>query len=176
MKLPAFVSRIFDFESDRKALVALLSRLVGVQPQFWILLEPILVNSGKTFLADAVQAALPLVTDLEAAQIPSVEKRAQAVLSLVAALAKNGKQLEQSIASLAVELALQQVRAVVPAPVTAPPVDSNAGTEWQAGVNIARRGDQLPDLASDSARAGFASVPLSERGKYDANGNPKAAA
>lgn len=44
---------------------------------------------------------------------------------------------------------------------------------YQAGVNIAKRGDQLPDDASDSARAGFASVSDSERGKYDANGNLK---
>ena len=50
-----------------------------------------------------------------------------------------------------------------------PPLPINAA-EYRAGMNIAMRGDQLPGDASRSARAGFACVAESERGKYDANG------
>jgi hypothetical protein len=43
-------------------------------------------------------------------------------------------------------------------------VDQASKIEWEAGSNIARAGGTLPDLATDSAKAGFNSVPENERG------------
>ena len=60
-----------------------------------------------------------MVASLETLQVPSADKRAQAVAGLVAAFAKDGKALDVSVANLAVEFALQKVRTVA-AGVTAP--------------------------------------------------------
>ncbi len=96
-----------------KKLIELLVEHIGVPQSFIPFLEPVLESAADSLLAEATVAAEPLVKDLESGTIPSKDKAEQVATTVIADFKAKGESLLPSVAHLAVELALQKVRAAI---------------------------------------------------------------
>ena len=94
-----------------KGILNLLMTHLGLKPAFISVLEPVLEKAAVSGFADATVAAEPIVADLEKATLPDSEKFTEAAKQVGAKLESQGTKIANSTINLAVELAVQKLKA-----------------------------------------------------------------